>query len=118
VTALVSTSSFGRAEAVLASRAKSEVALEELVVTAKLTGPFPETSGVTSSESVAPAAYDPDEAVATAAGGGAFAYVIVVSPQLELATPRTATPAVEPEFAVRTSVAFATAAVKPETSNR
>jgi hypothetical protein len=56
VTALVSTMSLGRTAELLASRAKSDVALDQLVVTAKLTRPLLETSGVTSSDSVAPAA--------------------------------------------------------------
>jgi hypothetical protein len=43
--------------------------------------------------------------------------VIVVSPQLVSATLRTSPPTAEPEFAVTTSVAFATGSVRPLTSN-
>ena len=59
----------------------------ELVVRATLIRPLPVTSGVMSTE-VWPALTAPEVAVIPE-GAGAFWYVIVVSPQLLSATPRT-----------------------------
>src|SRR5215210_2652218 len=83
---LVSTTSWGRNDAPY-SRLATDVLV--VVVRAKLTSPFPTTSGVTSTEIQAPERNGPDEPVTVGDAEGALAYVIVVSPQLLSPTRRT-----------------------------
>jgi hypothetical protein len=109
---VVDTTSWGRRELV-ASRLLSEMGVVVADVSAKLTEPLAAMSGVTSTAVQAPEANGPEEPVMVPATGGAFAYVIVVSLQLLLATLRTSYPTVEPLDELRRSVAFVTVPLRP-----
>jgi len=64
-------------------------------IRATVNNPFPRTKGVTSRLSHCPELNFPDDAVTFAPAAGALLQVIVVSPQLLLATPRTSKPLFE-----------------------
>ena len=76
------------------------------VMSARLTGPLPVTSGVTSTVTHVPATSGPEEPTAVAENDGALAKVIVVSPQVLSETPCTLKPVVWLVFTKTRSVAL------------
>jgi len=83
---VVCTTSCGAADPV--ERLLIVIPVELVVVTATLIEPFPVTSGVMLTDENWPLVNAPDEPVIVPDGAGAFWYVIVVSPQVLLATLR------------------------------
>ncbi len=101
-----------------ASRLLKAKPVESDVASAKLTSPFPATRGVTSRLTHCRDANAPTEDVAADAGAGAFAYVIVVSPQVLSDTPKTLTPTEEAEKEFTRRLAETTVPVRPCTLKR
>src|SRR5438876_538475 len=86
--------------------AAAATAVELAVAIAMLTAPSPVTSGVTSKLTQLPVATVGTLAVVLASRAGALEKVIVVSPQVVLATPETVTGLVDLLVAYTRSVAF------------
>jgi len=100
-----------------ASRLDSRSSVLVVVVIAKLTAPSPVTNDVTLAEDHDPLAVLMPDAI-IAPRGGAFAYVIVVSPQAVDGTERTLNPTELVFVERRRSVAFVTEPGSPETLKR
>lgn len=113
--AVVTTTSSGLA---VVSRLEKPSNVLERARSARLTRPLPLTSGVTSSDTHVYCTTGPELATTLVPTAGALAYVIVVSPQLVLATPRMSKPAVTVFFAYTRRVACVTAPARPATLKR
>jgi len=102
---VVSTTSCGAID-VPASRLLSDIPFPLVEVSATLRRPLLLTSDVTSTLTHCPDAKAPEEPAIVEPGAGAFAYVIVVSPQLLSATGRTEYPTGDAVVEFSRSVAF------------
>jgi hypothetical protein len=100
------------------SRLAKVLAAELVIVSPKLTSPFPVTKPVTSISTHVPPVNGPDDPATVPLMAGALLNVILPSLHVVFATLRTSTPIVELLLANSRSVAWVTLPVSPCTSKR